>query len=79
MVYRPLIQCIHRDNFNRCRVHKAPWWARWLLPKGRPLCVFAVDARPQDGEVTCAEQYVGHVPRAHGKPPPPPNPPPRAE
>ena len=39
MGYRPAINCMHRDNWNRCRLHKAHWAVRWLLPKGRPACI----------------------------------------
>lgn len=56
MGYRPLPSCQHRDNYDRCRVHSAPWIVRWLMPKGRPLCVFAYRIEPQDGEIKCAEQ-----------------------
>lgn len=75
MVYRPMINCIHRDNWNRCKVHVAPWWLRWLLPKGRPACVFSMPYTPQDGKVECAEQeeYHGHYPRSPAPPPPPPD------
>lgn len=71
-MYRPLVSCVHRDNYGGCRVHKYPWLLRWL---GRPACVFNNPMPPRDGERTCAEQYSGHVPRAPGKPPPPPSPP----
>ncbi len=55
MIYRPAANCQHLDNWRRCRVHTAPWWIRWLYPKGRPPCVFDQMA-DQDGEITCAEQ-----------------------
>lgn len=65
----PAHACIHRDNHGNCRVHKYPLLLRWL---GRPPCVFNNPIPPADGERTCAEQYVGHVPR---RPYPPPTPP----
>jgi hypothetical protein len=50
-----MINCQHLDNYRRCRVHRAPAPLRWLMPKGRPLCVFEMP-EPQDGKITCAEQ-----------------------
>lgn len=58
MVHLAPPNCQHLDNWRRCRVHKLPWWQRWLVPGGRPPCILDV-ARyrpPQDGEVTCPDQ-----------------------
>lgn len=57
MVWTGRTNCQHLDNYRRCRVHTAPVWIRWLLPKGRPPCVYhAYGDEPQDGEVTCPDQ-----------------------
>jgi hypothetical protein len=59
--------CQHLDNWRRCKVHMAPWWIRWLLPKGRPPCVLDQQRvfRLQDEEFGCADQ------RPYPRPAPP--------
>ena len=49
------INCVHADNWNHCKIHTAPWWIRWLLPKGRPKCVLLYDRQLQDPE-GCPDQ-----------------------
>lgn len=67
MGYRAHADCIHIDNWRRCKVHQVHWLVRWMLPKGRPPCVFEYDFTPQDGDVVCAEQ----VHTGRGRPPGP--------
>lgn len=58
--------CVHLDNFRRCRVHTMPAWIRWFIPKVRPACI--LDGQlPQDGELTCPDQK----PRPRPAPPSP--------
>jgi hypothetical protein len=68
MVKRAAADCQHLDNYRRCRVHKAPWLVRWLLPKGRPLCVFELD---EQDPVICNEQLPHPRPRPPGPAPMP--------
>jgi hypothetical protein len=52
MGYRPIVNCTHIDGFRRCRIHRAHWLIRWLVPKGRAYCVEErrADARMQDDD-----------------------------
>jgi hypothetical protein len=59
MGWQARTNCQHLDNWDRCRVHTVPWWIRWLMPKGRPPCVFhsmAARRELQDGRVECRDQ-----------------------
>lgn len=68
------INCEHKDNWDRCRIKKAHWLVRWLLPKGRPLCVLVLPSYPQDPgeEVRCAEQKERPRPKRTTQPAPAP-------
>lgn len=33
----PIPPCQHIDNWSRCKLHTAPRWRRWLLPKDGEL------------------------------------------
>lgn len=56
MVHVARPNCQNLDNWGRCRVHTVSRWIRWLLPKGRPPCVFLTVHEQQDGRLACAEQ-----------------------
>jgi len=66
MGYMAKPNCIHIDNWRRCKVHKAHWSIRWMLPKGRPACVLDYPIIPQDGRVECAEFSERARPRPPG-------------
>jgi hypothetical protein len=68
MGYRAAANCQHLDNWRRCRVHTASPLIRWLMPGGRPPCVFDME-EPQDGRIVCEEQAP--YPRPAGPPPMP--------
>lgn len=67
--YQPrFVMCAHMDNFGRCRVHTAPRWIRWLLPKGRPPCIFrSFTPQPQDGALECPDQLWPEAAPLDGK------------
>jgi hypothetical protein len=59
MGWQARTSCQHLDNFNRCRIHMAPRWIRWLMPKGRLPCIFhSWVPEPQDGGIICPDQIA---------------------
>ncbi|WP_316978028.1 hypothetical protein [Shumkonia mesophila] len=68
------IDCIHLDGLGLCRIHKAPWWLRWLAPKGRQRCIEEVrrDFILQDaGDFPPCADRTPDTRRPVGPPPPP--------
>lgn len=70
----PGISCRHRDNFGHCRIHKAPWYARWALPKGRPECTedvrrYVLVQDDSDLPPPCADRAPHAIPSDAPRPP----------
>jgi len=77
MVYFPIPNCEHFDNYGLCRVHRGNFLTRWISQpgggEGRPHCIIDRNQNfmPQDGVLTCAEQKQRpqqEPPRSHSKP-----------
>lgn len=50
--------CIHRDNWDFCRIKQAPWYIRFIMPEGRMKCIFESRIILQDGEETCDDRVM---------------------
>lgn len=49
------INCQHIDGNYRCRVHQAPRLIRWMMPKGRPVCIYVAATLAEEPAV-CEDQ-----------------------
>jgi hypothetical protein len=59
MGFRPPPDCIHADNWRRCKIHTS--WLQSVIKDYRPHCIIDRLDRPADGDWFCPDQQ--RVPR----------------
>jgi hypothetical protein len=60
MGYHGRPNCLHLDNWKRCRIHQPMgWWWSLLAGTDRPPCVLDIwpgELGPRDGQIECRDQ-----------------------